>query len=312
MRKTLLFILMAFCAIASSFAQTPKDVLAFQFKTSIASSAMLYVEVNSPQEEFYVDWGDGYKKKYAAGNYAYPNPVYSTNHKEEVKIYGTGINAIKFDKAKLTELDILDGTALVSLDCSAGALKKLDLSEATKLMSLNASYNEIAEINLSKSRKLTSLTLSNNKLTSLNLKGLSKIAVWECQFNELTSLDLTDLAELKDLRAHDNKLTSLILPDNSSKMYACHIQHNQIPVSVINTVIAKLPNVTDVYVLDFEKSWKKKFKVEGNPSIETANLNEAIGKGWILDVEPSNVKARFIMKVDGEAGAVLQILLLLA
>lgn len=138
MRKTLLFILMAFCAIASSFAQTPKDVLAFQFKTSIASSAMLYVEVNSPQEEFYVDWGDGYKKKYAAGNYAYPNPVYSTNHKEEVKIYGTGINAIKFDKAKLTELDILDGTALVSLDCSAGALKKLDLSEATKLVSLNA------------------------------------------------------------------------------------------------------------------------------------------------------------------------------
>lgn len=95
MRKTLLFILMAFCTIASSFAQTPKDVLAFQFKTSIASSAMLYFEVNSPQEEFYVDWGDGFKKKYAAGNYAYPNPVYSTNHKEEVKIYGTGINAIK-------------------------------------------------------------------------------------------------------------------------------------------------------------------------------------------------------------------------
>ena len=82
MRKTLLFILMAFCAIASSFAQTPKDVLAFQFKTSIASSAMLCFEVNSPQEEFYVDWGDGFKKKYAAGNYAYPNPVYSTNHKE--------------------------------------------------------------------------------------------------------------------------------------------------------------------------------------------------------------------------------------
>ncbi len=307
MRKTLLFILMAFCAIASSFAQTPKDVLAFQFKTSIASSAMLYVEVNSPQEEFYVDWGDGYKKKYAAGNYAYPNPVYSTNHKEEVKIYGTGINAIKFDKAKLTELDILDGTALVSLDCSAGALKKLDLSEATKLMSLNASHNEIAEINLSKSRKLTSLTLSNNKLTNLNLKGLSKIGVLECQFNELTTLDLTDLAELKDLRAHDNKLTSLILLDNSSKMYACHIQHNQIPVSVINTIIAKLPNVTDVYMLDFEKSWKKKFKVEGNPSIETANLNEAIGKSWILDVEPSNVKARFVMKVDGEAGAALSL-----
>ena len=129
----------------------------------------------------------------------------------------------------------------------------------------------------------------------------------ECQFNELTTLDLTDLAELKDLRAHDNKLTSLILPDNSSKMYACHVQHNQIPVSVINTVIAKLPNVTDVYVLDFEKSWKKKFKVEDNPSIETANLNEAIGKGWILDVEPSNVKARFVMEVDGEAGAALSL-----
>ena len=71
----------------------------------------------------------------------------------------------------------------------------------------------------------------------------------------------------------------------------------------MNTIISKLPNVTDLYVLDFEKSWKKNLKVEGNPEVESANLKEAIDKGWILDVEPVDAKPRFVMKVAGAAGA---------
>lgn len=71
----------------------------------------------------------------------------------------------------------------------------------------------------------------------------------------------------------------------------------------MNAIIKQLPNVTDVYVLDFEKSWKKNLKVEGNPDVERANLKEATDKGWILDVEPINAKPRFVMKVAGEAGA---------
>ena len=37
MRKITLFGLMTFCAIITSFAQTPKDVLIFRLKTAIAS-----------------------------------------------------------------------------------------------------------------------------------------------------------------------------------------------------------------------------------------------------------------------------------
>ena len=83
MRRTLLFCLVALCAITSAFAQTSKDVLAFRLKTAIASSTLMSFDVNSPEEEFYVDWGDGFKKRYTAGNYAYPNPVYSSSHKSK-------------------------------------------------------------------------------------------------------------------------------------------------------------------------------------------------------------------------------------
>ena len=41
MRRTLLFCLMALCAITSAFAQTSKDVLAFRSKTAIASSTLM-------------------------------------------------------------------------------------------------------------------------------------------------------------------------------------------------------------------------------------------------------------------------------
>ena len=85
MRRTLLFCLVALCAITSAFAQTSKDVLAFRLKTAIASSTLMSFDVNSPEEEFYVDWGDGFKKRYTAGSYASPNPVYSSSHKEEIK-----------------------------------------------------------------------------------------------------------------------------------------------------------------------------------------------------------------------------------
>ena len=188
MKKTLLLFMMVICAVISSNAQTPKDVLAFRLKSSVPSSTMLYFEIYSPEEEFYVDWGDGFKKQYKAGRYAFPNPVYSTNHKEEVKIYGTGITDIKFDKAKLSELKIYDATALATLDCSNGTLKDLDLSEATKLTSLNASYNQITNINLSKSRKLSSLTLSNNKLTNINLSNCWVLTELSLDDNNLTGV----------------------------------------------------------------------------------------------------------------------------
>ena len=63
MRRTLLFCLVALCAITSAFAQTSMDVLAFRLKTAIASSTLMSFDVNSPEEEFYVDWGDGFKKR---------------------------------------------------------------------------------------------------------------------------------------------------------------------------------------------------------------------------------------------------------
>lgn len=186
-------------------------------------------------------------------------------------------------------------------------LTKVSFENCPSVMALSVNNNQLTNIDISGLTNLTSLTIDYNKLTTLDLKGLSKIGSIECQYNELTTLDLTDLAVLKDLRAYNNKLTTLNLPENSEKMYACHIQHNQIPVAEMNKIIKKLPNVTDVYVLDFEKSWKKNLKVEGNPNVETSNLKEAITKGWILDVEPANAKARFVMKIAGEAGTAVSL-----
>lgn len=456
MKRILFLSLMTLIALSSAFCQNAKDVLSFSFKTSVPSSQMLYFEVSSPEGEFYVDWGNGSKKKYSAGNYANPNYVYTDKkHGDEIKVYGISIQSINLTTAKITDLQIFDGSVLTHLDCSGGSLKNLDLTLAPALEVLNASNNHLASINLSKSRKLTTAWLSNNKLTSidltncfiltdldlnnnliegtfkptnksltnvavsnnkltsvdltaelpnlaslearnnlindvklgnpeyltmldfavnklqsitisglknlqninlaknelielnvsecpeliavgasgnkikqldlskcpsitsvsveeneltsLNISGLKDLTNLECNNNQLTELDLSSTSKLMDFRAFDNKLTKLVLPESLSRVFAFHVHNNSLPLSAINAVIEKLPNVTDMHILDFEKSYKKRFMVAGNPDVERANLKVAIDKGWNLDVEPKDLKDRIVIRAALTADAPLSV-----
>lgn len=223
MRKIILIGLMTFCAIITSFAQTPKDVSAFWLKTAIASRTMAYFEVNSPDEEFYVDRGDGFKKRYAAGNYAYPNPVYSDNHKKEAPDKGRILDAEPTNaKARFVMKVAGEAGATVSLKV-AGVEDKLSVivgDGEAKEYTVSTDITKLTPINVTTTAKdqfvvvegdLLAMNCKGNKLSMIDCASAAKLVMLDCSDNQLGQLDLSGLKSAKYIYLSDNEITNLII-----------------------------------------------------------------------------------------------------
>lgn len=223
MRKITLFGLMTFCAIITSFAQTPKDVSAFRLKTAIASRTMAYFEVNSPDEEFYVDRGDGFKKRYAAGNYAYPNPVYSDNHKKEAQDKGRILDVEPANaKARFVMKVAGEAGATVSLKV-AGVEDKLSVivgDGEAKEYTVSTDITKLTPINVTTTAKdqfvvvegdLLAMNCKGNKLSTIDCASAAKLVMLDCSDNQLGQLDISGLKSAKYIYFMNNKITNLIV-----------------------------------------------------------------------------------------------------
>lgn len=223
MRKIRLFGLMTFCAIITSFAQTPKDVSAFRLKTAIASRTMAYFEVNSSDEEFYVDRGDGFKKRYAAGNYAYPNPVYSDNHKKEAQDKGRILDVEPANaKARFVMKVAGEAGATVSLKV-AGVEDKLSVivgDGEAKEYTVSTDITKLTPINVTTTAKdqfvvvegdLLAMNCKGNKLSTIDCASAAKLVMLDCSDNQLGQLDLSGLKSAKYIYLSDNEITNLII-----------------------------------------------------------------------------------------------------
>ena len=223
MRKIIPIGLMTFCAIITSFAQTPKDVSAFRLKTAIASRTMAYFEVNSPDEEFYVDRGDGFKKRYAAGNYAYPNPVYSDNHKEEASDKGRILDVEPANaKARFVMKVAGEAGATVSLKV-AGVEDKLSIivgDGEAKEYTVSTDITKLTPINVTTTAKdqfvvvegdLLAMNCKGNKLSTIDCASAAKLVMLDCSDNQLGQLDLSGLKSAKYIYLSDNEITNLII-----------------------------------------------------------------------------------------------------
>ena len=223
MRKITLFGLMTFCAIITSFAQTPKDVSVFRLKTAIASRTMAYFEVNSPDEEFYVDRGDGFKKRYAASNYAYPSPVYSDNHKKEAPDKGRILDAEPTNaKARFVMKVVGEAGAMLSLNV-AGVEDKLSVivgDGEAKEYTVSTDITKLTPINVTTTAKdqfvvvegnLLAMNCKGNKLSTIDCASAAKLVMLDCSDNQLAQLDISGLKSAKYIYFMNNKITNLIV-----------------------------------------------------------------------------------------------------
>ncbi|WP_109435853.1 immunoglobulin-like domain-containing protein [Aquimarina sp. AU119] len=148
---------------------------------------------------------------------------------------------IDIGKNNLTSLDLSTNTALTSVSCSRNQITSLDVSQNTLLETLGCSNNLINSLDVSNNTALKKLSCYSNPLGSLDVTKNLLLEDLDCVDTGLTVLDVTQNPELLELQAYENSLTSLDLSKNV-KLVELFIEDNQITSLDVskNTVLEDL------------------------------------------------------------------------
>ena len=126
------------------------------------------------------------------------------------------------DGSLLTSLDVSKNTALTKLICSSNRLTSLDVSKNIALTELNCSFNNISNLDITKNTALKSLSASSNQLTNLDLSNCHLLETLQINKNSLTAINVTNATNLNFLSCGDNQLTSLDVTKNTLlSIFAC-------------------------------------------------------------------------------------------
>ena len=117
---------------------------------------------------------------------------------------------------KLTDLDLRNNTALVSVSCHDNDLYHLYLNGCTELQSLSCSQNQLSDLNLEDCTNLISLDCGLNDICWLeNIDDCTSLENLICDYNNLDILDLSGLEELKKFSCIGcSGLTTVTFSDN--------------------------------------------------------------------------------------------------
>lgn len=280
MRRTLLFCLMALCAITSAFAQTSKDVLAFRSKTAIASSTLMSSDVET------VDAKPRFVMKVAgAAGTPMAFSVAGVENKLSV-IIGDGEPkeyTVSTDITKLTPITInttaenqsvvIEGD-LLAINCKGNKLSAVDCSSSDKLVLLDCSENQLGQMDISALTSAKYVYLMNNSITNLITGELPLLEELNVSFNGLTSVNLANFPGLKALSVDNNKISSLSVEQNT-KLEKLYCKSNKIQA----LDIAMLPGLKELSAsgnrlttIDLSKNEQLELLALKDNSLESINL----------------------------------------
>lgn len=166
---------------------------------------------------------------------------------------------------------------VVSRNAFAGTL---DLSANPALTHLNIAHNEIESLKWGTTSALTTLFASYNKLSVLAVPS-DALGYIDCTRNQLEAVSLSRHPNLYQLMLDFNKLTSVNLASNKN-LWGVSLRANSLEAEAIERICSQLPDVNDLTVVPDYESWMKILFLSGNPGVATADVDEAIRKGWAV------------------------------
>ncbi len=128
----------------------------------------------------------------------------------------TALVSLLCDFNYLTSLDVSNNTALYYLDCYKNQLTSLDVSNNTSLEKLYCGLNYLTSLDVSNNTALDTLYCYNNQLTSLDVLNNPALTALMCNENQLASLDVSNNTALNELVCQNNDLTSLDVSNNTA------------------------------------------------------------------------------------------------
>lgn len=252
-------------------------------------------------DAFTIDWGDGKKKDYPAGNYELEKTIKGTILGTTLRVVAPNATSFGVFGAKLDDIIIGEASKLEELRLIGSNLQQLDLSKCPALRFLSIGNNKLKSLDLSHNPDLEELHCYKNEISHLNLSSCPKLNLLYAQKNQLQEVDLSANLALRNLALSTNPLRSidvskhtfleeLTLSDTQLKtlgalpplshLLTLQLARLGLTTEELNAIYTALPDVRGIPIADDEKPWKCVLNLREIPNAAKSSLQIARDKGW--------------------------------
>ena len=252
-------------------------------------------------DAFTIDWGDGKKKEYPAGNYELEKTIKGTILGTTLRVVAPNATSFGVFGAKLDDIIIGEASKLEELRLIGSNLQQLDLSKCPALRFLSIGNNKLKSLDLSHNPDLEELHCYKNEISHLNLSSCPKLNLLYAQKNQLQEVDLSANFALRNLTLSTNPLRSidvskhtlleeLTLSDTQLKtlgalpplshLLTLQLARLGLTTEELNAIYTALPDVRGILIAEDEKPWKCVLNLREIPNAAKSSLQIARDKGW--------------------------------
>lgn len=277
----------------------PKEAT-FLLTPTPGGSSSLSIMIES-LDAFTIDWGDGKKKEYPAGNYELEKTIKGMILGTTLRVVAPNATSFGVFGAKLDDIIIGEASKLEELRLIGSNLQQLDLSKCPALRFLSIGNNKLKSLDLSHNPDLEELHCYKNEISHLNLSSCPKLNLLYAQKNQLQEVDLSANLALRNLALSTNPLRSidvskhtfleeLTLSDTQLKtlgalpplspLLTLQLARLGLTTEELNAIYTALPDVRGIPIADDEKPWKCVLNLREIPNAAKSSLQIARDKGW--------------------------------
>lgn len=252
-------------------------------------------------DAFTIDWGDGKKKEYPAGNYELEKIIKGTILGPTLRVVAPKATSFGVFGAKLDDIIIGEASKLEELRLIGSNLQQLDLSKCPALRFLSIGNNKLKSLDLSHNPDLEELHCYKNEISHLNLSSCPKLNLLYAQKNQLQEVDLSANLALRNLALSTNPLRSIDVSRHTlleeltlsntqlktlgalpplSHLLTLQLARVGLTTEELNAIYTALPDVRGIPIADDEKPWKCVLNLREIPNAAKSSLHIARDKGW--------------------------------
>ena len=252
-------------------------------------------------DAFTIDWGDGKKKEYPAGNYELEKTIKGTILGTTLRVVAPNATSFGVFGANLDDIIIGEASKLEELRLIGSNLQQLDLSKCPALRFLSIGNNKLKSLDLSHNPDLEELHCYKNEISHLNLSSCPKLNLLYAQKNQLQEVDLSANLALRNLALSTNPLRSIDVSRHTlleeltlsntqlktlgalpplSHLLTLQLARVGLTTEELNAIYTALPDVRGIPIADDEKPWKCVLNLREIPNAAKSSLQIARDKGW--------------------------------
>lgn len=193
------------------------------------------------------------------------------------------LRQIFLNNNELTGLSLPLLPQLDRLEVQDNDLTSISLAGIPMLKDFRCSNNQLQQLDLTPVEQLDYLFAEGNQLSHLDLSPVKGIKELLLSYNKLSQLDLSHSPELYLLWLTDNPIQELDIRP-VPKLFSLFLDGCMLSDSALEAILKALPDIHTIEASERTAWWKKWLLIKRNPLAQTPDAQQAVTKGWKVDL----------------------------